>query len=217
MKTMLHVLLTIGLFVYTSSQAGTVRVSFLNDSGVLQETVELLKTNGCRDDGVTAFLAPQMTTNFSMLNLPVATARDAFNFSVPSWYGDASEGFIPRSMVDARISLTAALYSNHVLPASTSEDKLNDAVMKTLRANWARQAVTFPSRFEVVLCHAVFLPNHQFSTCHAGLLFIGKKRYTYVEKDSGNGPFVRLDFDIRADLMACRGKDTRLSGTSSGS
>ena len=37
-------------------------------------------------------------------------------------------------------------------------------------------------------------------TAHAGLLFQGKERFVYLEKDGGSGPFVRLDFDNKADL-----------------
>jgi hypothetical protein len=153
------------------------------------------------DDVAGVFLAPQITTNFALLNLPVATARDAFNFSVPAWYRQMVEDFIPRSITDTHVSLVAALHSNYVLPASTTADDLNDTVIKTLRASWSRQAIKFPSRFEVVSCHAVHLPSHQFSTCHVGLLFTRNKVYTYLEKDSGNGPFVRLDFDNHADLL----------------
>ncbi|NOS70137.1 MAG: DUF4300 family protein [Verrucomicrobia bacterium] len=281
MKTILHLLIVFGFLVCNSSHAETIRISFLNDSGVLKETTELLKKSGCRNDGVAAFrkaveryysipfeldlskfpqvqhgfysfqsstqilallphalrltphpwefncfdtvivasagqlqvslspndisgvfLAPQMTTNFALLNLPVATARDAFDFSVPAWYREVSQGFIPKSMIDARINLIAALYGNYVLPASTTEDKLNDAVLSTLRVNWKRQAITFPAKFEVISCHAVHLPSHQFTTLHAGLLFTLSKGYSYLEKDSGNGPFVRLDFDNKSDLVA---------------
>ncbi len=280
MKKILHLLIVFGFLACNLSHAGTIRISFLNDSGVLQETVALLKINACNEEGIAAFqkaveryysipfefdlskfppvqhgfysfqsstqilaalphalrltshpwefncfdtvivasagqlqvglspddisgvfLAPQMTTNFTLVNLPVATARDAFDFSYPAWSKEVSEGFIPRSMIDARISLNAALYSNHILPKSTTANNLNEAVMKTLRVNWKHQTITFPSKFDVVTCHAIHLPSHQFTTLHAGLLFTRNNGYVYLEKDSGNGPFVRLDFDSRADLI----------------
>jgi len=278
MNIVRHFLIVVALLVTGSSHAGTVRLSFLNNDGDFQEMAQLLRTNGCREDGIAAFqkavkqyyasgfnldlhkfpqtqhgvysflsttqllaalphplrliehqwdfncfdtvivassgqlmagshpddisgvfLAPAITTNYSRINLPAATARDAFNFSVPSWNRDLE--IFPPSFADRRISLTAALFSNYLLPISTSEEKLNNTFLKTVQASWKRQAIAFPSKFEIVLCHTVWLPQQQCSTMHAGLLFTHQKGYTYLEKDSGNGPFVRLELESRTDLI----------------
>ena len=43
--------------------------------------------------------------------------------------------------------------------------------------------------------------RHSIATFHAGLLFKRAGGYTYIEKDSGCGPFVRLDFAERSVLL----------------
>jgi len=73
--------------------------------------------------------------------------------------------------------------------------------MEALKASWTRQGMSFPQRFEVVLCHEVSLPQRWFVTSHAGLLFPRERGYTYIEKAGGSGPFVRLDFADRGALL----------------
>jgi len=73
--------------------------------------------------------------------------------------------------------------------------------MDALLATWRRHDLKFPPRFEVVLCHEVNFPLRTCVTAHAGLLFPRKHGYTYIEKSGGSGPFVRLDFEDRADLL----------------
>ena len=273
-----YFLLVFILHLTIALNAETVRLSFLNGEQALNETTQLLSTNGCRATGITAFqkavkqyyatgfnlnlskfppaqseiysfqsttqllatlphplrltehawdfncydtvivasdgqllvgsqpddiagifLAPAITTNYSRINLPVATARDAFNFSVPAWSRVLE--IIPPALADRRVSLTAALYSNYLLPVSTSEENLNRRFLQTVQASWKRQAITFPSSFEIVLCHTVWLPQQQCGTIHAGLLFTHQDGFTYLEKDSGNGPFVRLELKSKADLI----------------
>ena len=154
------------------------------------------------DDIFGTSLSLQMTnSNGAWVALNTATARDAFEWSCPSWYRDASEGFIPPSWSDQRINLNAAIFRGYVLPSSTSEDNLPQNVLKTVSANWKRQQVMFPQNCQVVLCHEVRKGQAIFSTSHAGVLFESGRGYTFWEKDSGSGPFVRLDFDTRADLL----------------
>jgi len=121
------------------------------------------------------------------------------------WYREATEDALPKSMFDARISLTAALFRCHVLPQSTTEAGLACGVMESLKAGWSRQRMSFPKRFEVVLCHEVNLPGRWIVTAHAGLVFPRQRGYTYIEKGGGSGPFVRLDFDDRTVLLTWLG------------
>jgi hypothetical protein len=64
-----------------------------------------------------------------------------------------------------------------------------------------REALKFPSKFEVVLLHNVILSDHMMKTCHAGLLFQRGKGFTYIEKAGTRGPFIRLDLAERSDLI----------------
>lgn len=157
---------------------------------------------GIRPDEVSGpYLVPHTPTNGSFTILPRATARDAFSLAYPEWYRDATEESLPKPMRDARIALTAALFRCHVLPQSTTEEGLARGVMEALKMSWTRQGMSFPRRFEVVLCHEVSLPQRWFVTSHAGLLIPREHGFTYVEKAGGTGPFVRLDFDDRAALL----------------
>ena len=159
-----------------------------------------LRTGSRIDDIIGPFLVPHIDTNGLFMVLPAATARDAFTLAYPAWYRETTESFIPKAMCDSRVCLTAALFRCHVLPMSTNETTVSDVLMNALRASWAREGIQFPPNFEVVLCHELNFPQHLFVTVHAGLLFHVKERFIYLEKDGGSGPFVRLDFDSRADL-----------------
>lgn len=158
-----------------------------------------LRTGLRPDDIAGPFLVPHMSTNGGFMVLPAATPRDAFSLVYQPWYRDATKDAFSQS--GTRISLTAALFRCHALPGSTTEPKLGSNVFESLRASWRRDNVLFPQDFEVVLCHQASFPQRMFLTAHAGLLFPRKKGYTYIEKAGGSGPFVRLDFDDRADLL----------------
>ena len=166
------------------------------------------------DDHSGVFLPAEVNQNGEeVCRAHVSTAREAFNISYPAWYRDASTNYIPSSMTDVRINLTAALYCFHFLPTPTNQDELSEQVINVLRASWKKQAILFPSEFQVVLCHQGILTNHAFVTTHAGLLFSVKNGYTYLEKTGGSGPFMRLDFDGRTDLlMWLAGKFGKASG-----
>ncbi len=154
------------------------------------------------DDHSSVYLPAEVDQNGEQLcRTQVSTAREAFNISYPAWYRDASTNYIPSAMADVRINLTAALYCFHLLPTPTNQEELSEQVINVLRASWKKQAILFPSEFQVVLCHQGFLANRAFVTTHAGLLFPIKNGYTYLEKTGGNGPFMRLDFDGRTDLL----------------
>ena len=66
----------------------------------------------------------------------------------------------------------------------------------------ARPSITFPKRFEVILCHNANPETRYFPTVHAGLLFHSGTGYVYIEKTGGSGPFVRLDIEDKSDLIA---------------
>jgi hypothetical protein len=156
-----------------------------------------------RPDAVSGpYLVPYTPTNGSFAILPRATARDAFTLAYSEWYREATEDALPKSMRDARVSLTASLFRSHLLPQSTTEGGLARGVMEALQTSWTNQGMSFPRRFEVVLCHEVNLPQRWFVTAHAGLLFPRERGLTYIEKAGGRGPFVRLDFDDRVTLLA---------------
>jgi hypothetical protein len=273
-------LVTVVLLLPHFSQAGAVRVSFLNDKESLRQSLEILRSSGCTQTAIVGFrraveryhansfefdvakfpacrdgfysfesasglvaalpgqlcetqhayelncfdtviglaadrlrtrlqpdeifgpiLVSHTTTNGAFMILPVATARDAFALVYPAWYREVTEGAFPKSMHDARVSLTAALFRWYVLPLSTTEQGLGNDLFQTLRTSWSRLHIRFPRKFEVVLCHEVHFPERRFATSHAGLIFPREKGYTYIEKSGGQGPFVRLDFDERADLL----------------
>jgi len=166
---------------------------------------ERLRPRVHADELAGPYLVPHTPTNGSFMMLPRATARDAFMLAYPSWYRGATEDALPKSMSDARISLTAALFRCYMLPQSTTEAGLASVVKQTLNAGWSRHGLSFPARFEVVLCHEVNLPGRWFVTAHAGLLFPRQRGYTYIEKGGGSGPFVRLDFDDRKVLLTWLG------------
>jgi hypothetical protein len=168
---------------------------------VILLTSDELKTDRMPDDIFGVSLAPAIGTNDQLMLLPVSTARDAFMWSCPSWYQTASQSFFPKSTVNSRINLTAALYGFYVLPSSTRSTNLAEKVLQTLRSNWNRQGVLFPRNSEVVLCHEVHSAKNSVATFHAGLLLKRAGGYTYIEKDSGCGPFVRLDFAHRSALL----------------
>jgi hypothetical protein len=157
------------------------------------------------DDHFDEFLPAGIRENGRLEYAHAQTAREAFNLSNPAWYQAITSNDIPSSLTDTRIVLTAAMYCFHTLPASTGPQDVENQVMKTLRESWKKQKVIFPSGFQVVLKHVVDLPSHLFATLHAGLLFPEPNGYTYLEKDGGQGPFVRLDFQDRADLLTWLG------------
>jgi hypothetical protein len=162
---------------------------------------DTLRTSIGPDDVAGTYLVPYTPTNGSFTILPRATARDAFTLVYPAWYRDVTKDALPKALRNTRISLTAALFRCHMLPQSMTEERLDYGVMAALHAGWKRHDMKFPTRFEVVLCHEVSLPQRWFATVHAGLLFPRQRGYTYIEKDGGSGPFVRLDFDDRAALL----------------
>jgi hypothetical protein len=154
------------------------------------------------DDVFGVSLARALATNDQTMLIAASTARDAFMWTCPSWYQKASEDFVPAALINQRINLMAALDGYYVLPCSTENANLAERVLQTLRVNWKRQRIAFPRSCQVVLCHAVQLQQwHSVSAYHAGLLFSQTGGYTYIEKDSGCGPFVRLDFKRESALF----------------
>ena len=159
-----------------------------------------LRTRLRPDDIVGPIMAPIQTTNGEAVAL-TATPRDAFTLSYPAWYLEATESLIPKPMRDSRVCLVASLFRWHMLPSSTTKDNAGSRVLDVLRATWQREKVKFPARFDLVLLHNVSINGHTVSTCHAGLLFHRNTGYTYIEKAGACGPFVRLDFVERSDLL----------------
>ena len=161
----------------------------------------LLSTSLRPDDLAGPFLVQYTPTTNSGSIVRKDTARDAFTLAYPQWYLAATDSAFPAVTRDARISLTAIMFRWHVLPPSTTEEALRSGVLEALRESWRHHDLKFPAGFEIVLCHEVSLQNRMFITAHAGLLFPHKNGYVYIEKSGGSGPFVRLDFEDRAELL----------------
>jgi hypothetical protein len=172
---------------------------------VIALTGDSLRTSVRPDDLASPFWVPFTRTNGYFTILPRATAREAFELAYPDWYRAATDKSLPKSRDELRIALTAALFRCHLLPQSTTETGLKNAVMAALRASWERDKMVFPGQYEVVLGHQVSFPQRWFVTVHAGLLISHKDGFTYVEKAGGSGPFVRLDFAERTDLLVWLG------------
>lgn len=160
-----------------------------------------LRTSLHPDEISGPFLVTSMSTNGQVLISTTKTPWQAFAQGYESGYREYSERVIPKSMHDARICLTADLFRCHILPLSTTQETLKTNAITVLRAAWHRDGLRFSKRFELVLCHGVTLPQHTLCTSHAGLLFRRGSGYTYIEKDGGRGPFVRLDLEDRIDLL----------------
>lgn len=161
-----------------------------------------LRSNLNPEADLGTFLPTIIAENGMMVYTHARTAKEAFNLCYPSWYQNASSNCIPPSVANARMNLTAAFYCFHRLPAPTNQESLDKEVLQTLCTSWNNQKISFPSNFEIVLCHQVDLANNLIATDHAGLLFQTKNGFVYIEKDGGRGPFIRLDFGDKADLIA---------------
>lgn len=148
-----------------------------------------------------SFFAPHLSTNGDWSLKRVNTPKQAFELCNQSWYREETAPAFVGPIADLRVSLTAALFAGHVFHHAPSEATLQSAVLETLQKSWQSQGIKFPQRFEVVLCHEVNLTEGWFVTAHAGLLFSQQKGFTYIEKAGGTGPFVRLDFNQRSELL----------------
>ncbi|HKQ36512.1 MAG TPA: hypothetical protein VJ063_00460, partial [Verrucomicrobiae bacterium] len=170
------------------------------------DTVILLANDHLRID-----LKPnERAGKFSILARPtndlevieVATAAEAFTNQYPTWYREVTDGIFPGALQDRRVCLTAALLRHErVLPESVNEETLKASLLEVIRKDCRTQKLIWPKSFDLVLVHQVHLPSRTFATAHAALLFRLEKRHMYLEKAGGSGPFVRLDFDDRADLL----------------
>jgi len=153
------------------------------------------------DENYGPFMVSKILTNGEEAITFTATAREAFELINSQWYRDWTDTVIPSGMQDTRICLTAELFRWHLLPKSTTDGTMEENVWAALRSDWRRAALRFPQGFQVVLTHKGDLQFHSICTHHAGLLLSRGKGYAYLEKAGGKGPFVRLDFDDRDELM----------------
>lgn len=161
-----------------------------------------LKVNLRPDEISGTLLVPLLNTNTQpamFVPTGAATPRDAFNRIYPADYREDTKRFFSQTQSDSRICLTAALYRCRWLPTSIPKEKFADSAMQVLMLDWRRDGLTFPGGFELVLVHGEKL--HEMYTEHAGLLFSRGEGYTYIEKRGIKGPFVRLDFMEKSELM----------------
>jgi len=166
-----------------------------------------LKTDLQPDSSSGPFLTPSIYfTNISSMAIE-ETPRDAFN-CYPGWYIEGSKAVFNETMQSRRICLTAVLNSYCVLPHSTTPTNAEYNLLQTLRSNWKHCEVTFPANPEVVLCHSAVLSPEApdsaapfASTTHVGLLFKNHDQFVYLEKAGIRGPYIRMDFTDRRDLL----------------
>jgi hypothetical protein len=170
---------------------------------------DLTQTGFQPDDLSGPFLAPvPITNNFGGMTI-METARDAFNTVYPSWHIEASKAVFGESMQNKRICLTAAFNAYCVLPNSTKQENLASSLLKVLQSGWKRQGIVFPTNMEIVICHSAVLNENHIplvssfaSATHAGVLFQNHGQYVYIEKAGVSGPYVRLDFTTKKDLLS---------------
>jgi hypothetical protein len=72
-----------------------------------------------------------------------------------------------------------------------------------VHAAWKRYGLKFPVNPEIILVHG--LKGFIITEDHCALLFRRGKGYTYIEKMGPTSPFVRLDVETRADVLAWLG------------
>ena len=159
-----------------------------------------MKSKGNPDEILGPNLYSKPHTN-GLATTVAATPNDVFDNIYPDYYRMASDEMMPKVWHKNRICLTAALFADHVLPESTTENELAENVLKTLRANWNRHGVKFPEKWQVVMVHQIRLSRKFIGTTHIGLIIPRGKEFMLIEKDGGCGPFVRLDFKEMKDLL----------------
>ncbi len=153
------------------------------------------------DENFGPFMVSVSMTNGEEAITFAATARDAFCRINAQWYRDATDSLIPSGRQDDRIGLTAELFRWHLLPVSTTDATVKKDVWAALRSDWRRAGVKFPEGFQVLLFHKADLQARTICTHHTGLLLRRGQGYVYLEKAGGKGPFVRLDFEEKTDLL----------------
>ncbi len=132
----------------------------------------------------------------------VSTAQDAFMASHTKDYITLVQEITGLPWTASRVSLNASLHTVNVLPRMTTEQTLCETLLSVLRERWSRLKVTFPANADVVLFHSIELKKRFcVLTDHAGLLLSQDSGYVYIEKTGGAGPFVRLDFKDKQDLL----------------
>ena len=153
------------------------------------------------DENYGPFMISTQRTNGDEVVTFAATPRDAFSRIYAEWYREASERIVPTNMQISRMTLIPTLFRWHLLPTSTTDATVEKEAWSALRSDWRRAGLTFPSKFQVLLYHKADLEAKTVCSHHAGLLLPRKTGYTYLEKAGGKGPFVRLDFQEKADIL----------------
>jgi hypothetical protein len=148
------------------------------------------------------YLVPKFYTNGPVPivgTTVMETPRDAYDENYPILMRQTVERLIPEAMRDSRVCLTAALYRQHCVPNSATNENFGVRTLEVLRVAWRRDGLKFPEKCELVMVHGV--KSYGVTTEHAGLLIPHNGAYMYVEKVGSRGPFVRLDLEDKSDLM----------------
>lgn len=153
------------------------------------------------DQAAGPFLVNCIKTNGNPFVTAAATPRDAFVASFGTWYLEHTAQFFGPQMLEQRACVTAAIVGHTPISSETSEANLREAVLQALQARWRKGEIKFPHHVEIVLGHLVNSSGHMVLTDHSGALFHTGNSYTYLEKAGARGPFVRLDFDDKPDLL----------------
>jgi hypothetical protein len=160
-----------------------------------------LQTKLTIDQAAGPFLVNCIQTNGHVSVRAATTPREAFVCSFGQWYLEQTAQFFTLPLLTNRACAEASIVGLTQISATNSETPIDRAVFHALQARWRSSGVRFPDHLEVVLVHLVSFPGRMILTDHSGILFRNGKTYTYVEKSGTQGPFVRLDFDDRSDLL----------------
>ncbi len=153
------------------------------------------------DQPLSPFLVPHNPTNGGFRIVQTTNARSAFTLVYAGWYRDATMKYFPEIISNSRACFVACLFRMYALPASLNEATLGNTVMDILRASWKANNMKFPSGVELVMCHDINLPHRVFATSHVACLLRAGNGYVYLEKAGGQGPFVRIDLENKADVL----------------
>ena len=168
----------------------------------------LMQTGVGPDDPCGPLVVPVTVTNHEVRMAIVGTYRDAFSLTRPEGFTKASDAIFGPSKENKHICLAGAIETYSILPSSTTIGNLKSTLLMTLKTGWKRQTIVFPTHLEIVICHSVKIstnpdPLHPpFDIpAHAGILLKIRNQFVFLEKEGATGPYVRLDFESKQDLL----------------
>jgi hypothetical protein len=161
----------------------------------MRVTADLQARNG-------PFLAVQVTTNYNEWLEPVASLGDVYAIAHPPRVEPFMKKIAGIGYSEKHKTLEAALYQYQTLPLGTSADTISVETHEALRRHWKRCGIQFPAKISLVMLHRASKNYHLVVTDHMGVLLQRKDGYLYFEKTGGRGPFLRIDAQDPADIVA---------------